>query len=280
VTKKIAIACLLIVSVVLVVILFRNISQKLPSFPMPIPTQPSKSSTLSEYLKIANRHSKPATGELSGGIIPEPPRKFVKESEKFAKKWVKEPTRVTYNFFDHAASPESSSSLTVYISPDPFRWRVDYDINTKKGKYKIIYLFDGKGYSSCNIDENASKNCYQASSQFLEKEFQPPIPLVQFLNDTLDTKTLKDLVPIISSLEQNKSQAKKMVFAGKNARCLSVKNELRALELCIAEEGNMLLYLDVVSFSTKGKKLSQLTLTASDIDLSPNFEGIFSLSSL
>ncbi|HUW21466.1 MAG TPA: hypothetical protein VMW41_02240 [Candidatus Bathyarchaeia archaeon] len=243
----------------------------------PAPPAPATLSALSEFVKMASRFARPATGEMTGGIVPEPPRAFLKEAERFAEKWVKSPAKTNYTFFDSVASPSSSNSLVVYVAPDPFRWRVDFNTNRENIEYKTIYLFDGSGYSSCNVTAAEPPECYQALPKFLEAEIQTPIPLTEFLNSLLDSRILSKLLPEITNLERAQEQNGKREIAGYSTKCKIVKDEYRIFDFCVDEEANLLLYLDVKNTTTTGKVLGQFTLTAQDIDLVPDLQEAFIL---
>lgn len=233
--------------------------------------------TFSDFVEMAGSFAKPATGAMGGGAVPVPPRAFLKKTESFAEKWVKIPAKATYTFFDYAADPLSTNTLVTYVAPDPFRWRVDFVTKREGTDYKTIYLYDGDNYSSCNIVGDTLPDCYQAPVDFLEKEIQIPIPLTELLNDTLDSIVLEELVLEVAKLGQVSGQERAREIAGYSGECSAVSTEYRIFDFCVAEGTNLLLFLDVKSTSAKGKILRQFTLTAQEVDLSPDLRKVFTL---
>lgn len=228
--------------------------------------------SFSDFVKKISRIPKATTGD---GIMPDPPRAMMKEAERFAEMQVKNPVKIDYAFTSDAANPSASFSLALYATPNPFRWRVDFIMNLKDGEYKNVYLYDGSTYRTCRAEANAQLKCSTEPQDFLEKYITTPLILTDFLNDFFEPLSLKKLVPDTEESRKANFQKYTKTVAGYPGNCQVTDDEYSTLDFCLAEDENLLLYLNLKKKSRSGTIFGHYTLTAQNVDSSTLPQEVF-----
>lgn len=222
------------------------------------PSSLFSSPSLSEFAKTVSLAPEPERG---GGILPDPPRARLKQAERFIEDRLKSDVKITYDSSSSLYALSSSFTLVVYAAPEPFRWRVDFITNFKDKEYKDSYINDGNGYYTCKAEGNEPLKCHQQPTDYLEKYISTSPLLTNFLNDIFDSLTLKKLLMEVQKEERT--------IVGYSADCKVVEDEYGILDYCVAKDTNYLLYLDSKRKNASGEIVSQFTLKAQSVDLTP-----------
>lgn len=250
---------LLIILISLVIILLAGLllaGGSFKNFQIPRKPQPaSQGDLLAEFIRTIP----PQNQTSSGGIMPEPPRENMKKTEDFVRPMVTGEAKIEYSFdenFERGGGDKYTYPLTVFVAPNPFRWRIDFSVPQKN--FTENFINDGKKYYICDSE---SKFCSEFSS-LTDPAFSTPLPITEFLNDFLDPLQLKKLLP---GAKQTQIKEETRIIAGLSSQCKKATDEAGTVEICLAKESNLPLSIHV----DRGANLGYHTIEAKTVSFSP-----------
>lgn len=185
---------------------------------------------LEEFARAVPAKSQPS----QGGFLPEPPKEALKKAEQFIKNRLKTEAKITYQLTEELGLENKEKynyEVIAYVSPQPFKWRIDLNTHIKEEDLRYIYMNNGDSYFVCNSE---SKTCTSFFS-FSDPQFSTPLFLTNFLNTVLDPLQLKKF---IGGTEESR-QAKI------GSSCTSGADEYGTMEICIDQKTGLLLSMDV-----------------------------------
>lgn len=201
----------------------------------------------------------------SAGIMPPPPREAMKKAEEFARLIVTKEVKIEYSFdenFERGGGDKYSYSGNIFIGINPFRWRIDF--SGPPNNFTENFINDGKKYYVCDSE---SKFCNEFSS-LTDPTFSTPLPVTRFLNDFLDPLQLKKLLP---GAKQTQIKEEARMIAGLSSQCKKATDGAGAIEICLAKESNIPLFIHV----DRGVNLGYHTIEAQKVSLSSLAPDIF-----
>lgn len=201
----------------------------------------------------------------SDGIMPEPPREAMKKTEEFVRSMVTREVKIDYSFdesFEKGGGDKYSYSGNIFIGVNPFRWRIDFFVPSKN--FTENFINDGKNYYVCDSEQ---KLCSQFSS-LTDPDFFTPLPVTEFLNDFLEPMQLKKLLP---GAKQTQMKEENRTIAGLSSQCKKATDEAGTIEICLAKESNLPLFIHI----DRGANLGYHTIEAKNVSFSPLPPGTF-----